>query len=95
MAGSSYIPGDISITPFQDLHEILIAATDSLPEPYRVVFTVRELPEASTADAVARLGVTEQCVKSRMLRARLLLQKQISRLAPVPSPPALRISGLR
>ena len=67
----------------QELREILIAAMDSLPEPYRVVFKVRELAEASTADAAARLGVTEQCVKSRMLRARRLLQKQISRVAPV------------
>jgi RNA polymerase sigma-70 factor (ECF subfamily) len=66
----------------KELREILIAAMDTLPEPYRVVFTVRELAETSTADTAAHLGVTEQCVKSRMLRARRLLQKQISRAAP-------------
>jgi len=65
-----------------ELREILIAAMDSLPEPYRVVFTVRELAETSAADTAAYLGVTERSVKSRMLRARKLLQKQISRKAP-------------
>ena len=66
----------------QELREILIAAMDTLPEPYRVVFTVRKLAEKSTADTAAHLGVTEQCVKSRMLRARKLLQKHISQIAP-------------
>lgn len=66
----------------QEMREILIAAMDTLPERYRAVFTVRELAEASTADTAAALGVTEQCVKSRMLRARRLLQKQISHIAP-------------
>jgi len=65
----------------QELREILIAAMDALPEPCRVVFTVRELAETSTADTAAHLGITEQCVKSGMLRARMLLQKQISREA--------------
>jgi RNA polymerase sigma-70 factor, ECF subfamily len=71
----------------QELREILIAAMDSLPEPYRVVFKVRELAEASTADTAAHLGVTEQCVKSRILRARKLQQKQISRTAPAHTRP--------
>jgi RNA polymerase sigma-70 factor, ECF subfamily len=66
----------------QELRQILEAAVDSLPEPYRVVFAVREIAEASTAEAAAHLGITEQCVKSRMLRARRMLQKKISRVAP-------------
>jgi RNA polymerase sigma-70 factor (ECF subfamily) len=86
----------------QELREILIAAMDSLPEPNRVVFTVRELAETSTADTAAHLGVTEQCVKSRMLRARRLLQKHISQIAPsyatmVPQSPrqsSIRRSGV-
>jgi RNA polymerase sigma-70 factor (ECF subfamily) len=63
---------------------------DSLPESYRLVFSVRELEEASTAAAAAHLGVTKQCVKSRMLRARRLLQKQINRLAPAYAKPIYR-----
>jgi hypothetical protein len=73
---------------------------DTLPEPYRVVSTVRKLAETSTADTAARLGLTEQCVKSRLMRARRLLQKQISHLAPpttVPQSPrqrSIRRSGV-
>jgi RNA polymerase sigma-70 factor, ECF subfamily len=66
----------------EELRAILESAVDSLPERYRVVFAVREMGEASTAEAAAHLGSTEQCVKSRMLRARRLLQKKISRVAP-------------
>jgi RNA polymerase sigma-70 factor (ECF subfamily) len=66
----------------EELRIILESAVDSLPERYRVVFTVREMGEASTAEAAAHLGITEQCVKSRLLRARRMLQKRISRVAP-------------
>jgi RNA polymerase sigma-70 factor, ECF subfamily len=69
----------------EELRQILEAAVDSLPEPYRVVFAVREIGEASTAEAAAHLGITEQCVKSRMLRARLMLQKKIASVAPAGS----------
>jgi RNA polymerase sigma factor (sigma-70 family) len=72
----------------QELRQILEAAVDSLPERYRVVFAVREMGEASTAEAAASLGITEQCVKSRMLRARRLLQKKIFRVAPAWSHPS-------
>jgi RNA polymerase sigma-70 factor, ECF subfamily len=79
----------------QELREILIGAMDTLPEPYRAVFTVRELAETSTADTAAHLGVTEQCVKSRMLRARRLLQKQISRAAPAYARPTIAARSIR
>ena len=72
----------------EELRAILESAVDSLPELYRVVFTVREIGEASTAEAAACLGITEQCVKSRMLRARRMLQKKISRAAPAWSCPS-------
>jgi RNA polymerase sigma factor (sigma-70 family) len=69
----------------EELRQILEAAVDSLPERYRVVFAVREMGEASTAEATASLGITEQCVKSRMLRAQQMLQKKIAGVAPAGS----------
>lgn len=72
----------------KELRAILEAAVDSLPDRYRIVFTVREIGEASTAEAAAHLGITEQCVKSRMLRARRMLQKKISHVAPAWSYPS-------
>jgi Sigma-70, region 4 len=78
-----------------ELREIPIAAMETLPEPYRVVFKVRELAEASTADTAAHLGVTEQCVESRLMRARRLLQKQISRVAPANARPTIAARSIR
>jgi RNA polymerase sigma-70 factor (ECF subfamily) len=72
----------------EELRQILEAAVDSLPERYRVVFAVREMGEASTAEATASLGITEQCVKSRMLRAQQMLQKKIAGVAPAWSHPS-------
>src|ERR1700675_43759 len=66
----------------QELRATLEEAVDSLPERYRIVFTVREIGEVSTAETAAHLGITEQCVKSRMLRARRMLQKKISHGPP-------------
>ena len=66
----------------QQLRQILQTAVYSLPELYRVVFIIREIGETSTADTAARLGITEQCVKSRMLRARRLLRERIARRLP-------------
>ena len=61
----------------QELRGILLRAVASLPEHYRLVFRVRYIGEASTADTASRLGITEQCVKTRLLRARRILQKKI------------------
>jgi RNA polymerase sigma-70 factor (ECF subfamily) len=77
----------------RELRGILEAAVDSLPELYRVVFTICAIGEASTAEAAARLGITEQCVKTRMLRARRLLQKKVLRAGPAwsfPSSPGVK-----
>lgn len=66
----------------QEFQEILKEAVDSLPEPYRAVFENRAIEQISVSETAARLGVTQQCVKSRALRARRLLQHRVARLAP-------------
>ncbi len=47
-----------------------------LPKPYRVVFITRELDEMSTAETAGRLGVTDECVKTRLYRAKGLLRRK-------------------
>ena len=59
----------------RELREILELAIACLPEQYRMVFTARKVEHLSTRDTAACLGITEQCVKTRLLRARQLLQK--------------------
>ncbi len=48
----------------------------TLPETYRAVFVTRELDEMSTAETASLLGVTDQCVKTRLNRARALLRRK-------------------
>lgn len=57
---------------------ILTKALDSLPDTYRTVFQLREMESLSTAETGEQLGLTEACVKTRLLRARTLLRKRLS-----------------
>jgi RNA polymerase sigma-70 factor (ECF subfamily) len=54
--------------------EVCIA---SLPPLYRVVVSLRLLGEMPTADTAAHLGISEQGVKTRLLRARRLLRRKM------------------
>jgi RNA polymerase sigma-70 factor, ECF subfamily len=51
----------------------------ALPDEYRSVFTLRELEQVDTAEAAARLGLSEACVRTRLHRARTMLQMSIRR----------------
>lgn len=62
-----------------DLRRTLQRALDALPESYRVVFTMREVKELSTAECARRLGLTKECVKTRLHRAKSLLRGKLHR----------------
>ncbi len=53
-----------------ELKSLLESALDALPEPYRVVFTLRALEGLSTAETAASLAINEDTVKTRLHRAR-------------------------
>jgi len=53
-------------------------AIDELPPKLRVVFVMRELEELSTSETAEALGLSEQAVKTRLHRARLLLRERLS-----------------
>ena len=55
----------------KELGEALKRALDSLPLPYREVLVLRDVQDLSTQETAQVLGVTEGCIKSRLLRARL------------------------
>jgi RNA polymerase sigma-70 factor, ECF subfamily len=59
----------------KELREMLQAAVASLPEIYRETVLLRDVEELSIAETAAVLGVREGVVKTRLLRARLMLQK--------------------
>lgn len=56
---------------------------DALPEEYRAVFVLREIEEMDTAEASDALGVSEEVVRTRLLRARAMLRKDLYRRAGV------------
>ena len=53
-------------------------AIDRLPEAYRVVFTLREVEQLSTAETAQALGTTDENVKVRLHRARLALRDLVA-----------------
>ncbi len=59
----------------KELRELLRSALESLPEIYREVLVLRDVQEFNIADTAVMLGVNEGVVKTRLLRARLMMQK--------------------
>jgi len=59
----------------KELRELLQKAISSLPGIYRQVLLLRDVEEVSIADTSEALGVSPGVVKTRLLRARLMMQK--------------------
>jgi len=59
----------------KELREVLRSAIAGLPEIYRETLLLRDVEEFSIAETAAALGVSEGVVKTRLLRARLMMQK--------------------
>jgi RNA polymerase sigma-70 factor (ECF subfamily) len=62
----------------KELRQMLQAAIAGLPEIYREVLLLRDVEEFNIAETAAALGVNEGVVKTRLLRARLMLQKVLA-----------------
>ncbi|MBI4165966.1 MAG: sigma-70 family RNA polymerase sigma factor [Acidobacteria bacterium] len=62
-----------------ELGEILSAAIESLELPYRMVVMLRDIEELSTEETAKALELSVPAVKSRLLRARLMLRNKLSR----------------
>ena len=55
-------------------------ALATLNEKHRVVFVLRDIEELSTRETAEVLGITQEAVKVRLLRARLMLRERLTRL---------------
>lgn len=60
------------------LKKIIEDAIQSLPESYRVVFVLRDVDERTTQEAADALGIGVPALKSRLLRARLMMREILS-----------------
>ena len=62
----------------KELREMLQSAIQGLPPIYREVLVLRDVQDFSISETAAALGVSEGVVKTRLLRARLMMQKVLA-----------------
>jgi RNA polymerase sigma-70 factor, ECF subfamily len=74
------------------LGALLEAALAALPDGYRSVFTSREVDGLNTAETAQQLRLSEGTVKTRLHRAKDLLQRKLHDVTP---PAAFRFDGER
>jgi RNA polymerase sigma-70 factor (ECF subfamily) len=75
IADWSALPETLAIDA--QLRGALEEAVRTLPETHRAVFLLRDVEDLSTEEAAEVLGVSEDLVKTRLHRARLMLRKQL------------------
>src|SRR5205823_4716534 len=74
---------------------VLEKAFDTLSDNYRSVFMLREIEGLSTAETAECLEISEENVKTRLYRARALLQRELSSLAGTTATTAFQFLGAR
>jgi len=60
-----------------ELRSLLESAVEGLPEPHRIVFTLRQIEGLSTTETAECLDISEENVKTRLHRARALLRADL------------------
>ncbi len=68
----------------QELRQIVEAAIRELPAIYREAFVLRDIEEMTAEEAADAIGITVGALKSRVLRARLLVREALAASLQVP-----------
>lgn len=84
--GETYVPRDFADwreVPSEALHRsefrsALTRAIARLPEKYREVFILRDVEHMTAAETAMALGIEEGNVRTRLLRARLMLRDELA-----------------
>ena len=63
----------------REIRKLLEHAIDALPEPFRLVFVMRDVEEMSIEETARLLAIRPQTVKTRLHRARRLLRQSLDR----------------
>ena len=61
-----------------EFREQMDGAIGSLPQKLRIVFQLRDMEDLSIRETAEVLGLTESAVKTRLLRARLILREKLT-----------------
>jgi RNA polymerase sigma-70 factor, ECF subfamily len=78
-----------------ELKMVLEKAFDALPEDYRSVFMLREVEGLNTAETAECLEISEENVKTRLHRARALLQRELYSVAGANGNTSFQFLGAR
>lgn len=78
-----------------EMSKLLEAAVLSLPEAYRTVVMLRDVEEMNTAETASALNLTEENVKVRLHRARVLLRRELYNRAGAARADAFPFMGAR
>jgi len=62
----------------QEIHRIVEEAIQSLPDIYREAFVLRDVEGLTAEEAAEVLGITIPALKSRLLRARLMMRETLA-----------------
>ena len=62
----------------QEIRSIVEEAVRRLPPAYRVVFLLRDIEEMTAEEAAETLGLSVPAIKSRLLRARLMMREELA-----------------
>jgi RNA polymerase sigma-70 factor (ECF subfamily) len=81
---SPHQPDPEEATALADIRRLLERAVDGLPDPFRIVFVMRDVEEISVEETALLLSLKPQTVRTRLHRARRLLREALKdRLADV------------
>jgi RNA polymerase sigma-70 factor (ECF subfamily) len=100
-AAASSLPSPEHQAYAGELQRMIEEAVDNLPEPYRLVFMLRDVEGLSTGESGVVLGLGDDAVKTRLHRARAMIRRVVeercgvaaSRSFPFQAPRCDRIVG--
>lgn len=78
-----------------EIRALLQASIAALPPIYRSVFMLRAVEELSVAEAAFCLGVSDDVVKTRFLRARAMLRERLAQRVESGAPETFAFAGER
>ena len=94
-SGTSTLPSPEEHVSRVELARMLERAIDGLPEIYRPIVVLREIEELSMREIADCLAISEEAVRVRLHRARLLLREELWRCAGPSLQDVFSIGGAR
>lgn len=76
---AAWHPNPEQVYSTQEIRHIIEEAIWALPVPYRIVFVLRDICSLTTGETAEALNLSIPAVKSRLLRARLMVRQSLSR----------------